>query len=177
VDPTDANEQFTRLWTAAQPAVANLVFAAIPDFQQAEDVLQDVAVVLFRKFQEYDAARPFTRWALAIARFEVLGSKRRQARSLLQLDPELVGSLAERCMEMKPEFDARSAAVQRCLEQLKNRAMELVRLRYDNGLPPREIAARLHSTSLRIRARLNRIRTSLRRCIQRQLRMDLLPES
>ena len=48
------HEQFTRRWTEAQPIVAGYINAVVPDFQEAEDLLQDVAVILLRKFTEYD---------------------------------------------------------------------------------------------------------------------------
>jgi DNA-directed RNA polymerase specialized sigma24 family protein len=51
-------ESFMRLWTSVQPAVANYVHALVRDHGVAEDVLQETALVLFRKFPEYDGARP-----------------------------------------------------------------------------------------------------------------------
>jgi RNA polymerase sigma-70 factor (ECF subfamily) len=168
----DDQERFARCWTAAQPVVAHFVFAAIPDFQQAEDVLQDIAVVLFRKFHQYQPERPFIPWALAVARLEVLSSKRKQARSFLELRPDLLGILGDLCLEMKPELDARAIALQECLRKLDRRALDLIALRYEEELPPRQIAAQAGSTSLRIRARLNRIRSFLRACIERQLQFQ-----
>jgi RNA polymerase sigma-70 factor (ECF subfamily) len=173
----DEQERFARCWTAAQPAVANFIFAAIPDFAQAEDVLQEVAVALFRKFQHYAPERPFIPWALGIAKFQVLASKRKQARSFLESHPELLESVGDLCFEMKSELDARSVALQQCLRKLEEQALELIELRYGQGLAPRQIAQRFESTSLRIRAKLNRIRSFLRACIERQLRSNPLPFS
>ena len=47
--------------------VAAFVLSIIPDFHQAEDVLQQVAVVLVREFGQFDTSRPFLPWALGIA--------------------------------------------------------------------------------------------------------------
>src|SRR5436309_247151 len=73
-------EQFARLWTESQPVVAAFVLSVIPDFHQAEDVLQQVAVVLVREFDRFDASRPFLPWALGIARNLALQSRRDVAR-------------------------------------------------------------------------------------------------
>ncbi len=59
----DSYEQFTRLWTEAQPILASYLSAVLPDFQEAEDLLQTVAVILLRKFPEYNAEHPFVAWA------------------------------------------------------------------------------------------------------------------
>ena len=54
------------------PATFN---AVVPDFQEAEDLLQDVAVILLRKFPEYDAQRPFVARAIGMAKREVIPGK------------------------------------------------------------------------------------------------------
>jgi DNA-directed RNA polymerase specialized sigma24 family protein len=46
----ETHEQFTRLWTEAQPIVSAYLNALVPDFQEAEDLSQDVSVILLRKF-------------------------------------------------------------------------------------------------------------------------------
>src|SRR5262245_25378219 len=80
---SDAHEQFTRLWTAAQPVVASYLGSLVPDFRDAQDLLQNVAIACLRKFAEYDSQRPFTTWALGMARLEVLNLRRTHARSRL----------------------------------------------------------------------------------------------
>ena len=53
------SEQLARLWTESQPVVAAYVLSIIPNFHQAEDVLQQVAVALVSEFERFDASRPF----------------------------------------------------------------------------------------------------------------------
>jgi RNA polymerase sigma-70 factor, ECF subfamily len=49
---------FMRLWTTAQPAVAGYIRSLIHG-TDADDVLQETALALFRRFADYDPARPF----------------------------------------------------------------------------------------------------------------------
>jgi RNA polymerase sigma-70 factor (ECF subfamily) len=76
-------ERFLRLWAEAQPAVAAFVHAVVRDSAAAKDLLQETALVLFRRFADYDGDRPFIAWALGVARFQVLGFQRDEARSLV----------------------------------------------------------------------------------------------
>ena len=69
-----------RLWTTHQASVANYVHALVRDRPAAQDVLQETALLAFRKFPEYDAERPFVAWTLGIARFKVMGLCRDAAR-------------------------------------------------------------------------------------------------
>jgi len=138
VPENDVNihEQFTRYWTSAQPAVASYLGALLPDFRDAEDLLQNVAVACLRKFADYDPQRPFTAWALGIARLEALSRRRTQARCRLLLRDDLLDQLSAVAEEIAPELERRSVALRECLKHVPNRATELLRLRYDSDLKP-----------------------------------------
>src|SRR5437667_7257569 len=74
------DEQFTRLWTKAQPLISSFIMASVPDFQDAEDLLQNVAVACLRKFDVYDPRWPFLGWALGMAKIEIARFQREHAR-------------------------------------------------------------------------------------------------
>jgi RNA polymerase sigma-70 factor (ECF subfamily) len=107
----DPNERFARFWTGAQPVVASFIGALMPDFRDAQDLLQNVAAACLRKFNEYDPERPFTAWALGVARFEVLRLRRTQVRSPLLFNDDLVARVATACDEAAPELERRARAL------------------------------------------------------------------
>ena len=129
----ESHEQFTRFWTEVQPIVAGYINAVVPDFQEAEDLLQDVAVILLRKFSEYDAQRPFLAWAIGIAKREVLMARRSLCpESLLCYQADLLDRISQVYEDLAPELEDRSRALRECLQTIKGRASELLRLRYEN---------------------------------------------
>ncbi len=166
----DNHEQFTRRWTEAQPIVAGYISAVVPDFQEAEDLLQDVAVILLRKFPEYDPQRPFVAWAIGVAKREVLMARRHHARSFLSYQADLLERIGEAYEELAPEFEDRSHALRECLRRVKGRAGELLRLRYEESLKPNAIATQVGIAVVAVRVMLSRTRTALRECIERKLR-------
>src|SRR5436190_17657217 len=166
----DNHEQFTRRWTEAQPIVAGYINAVVPDFQEAEDLLQDVAVILLRKFPEYDGQRPFAAWAIGIAKREVLMARRRHARSLLCYQPDLLDRISEAYEELAPELEARSRALRDCLRTIRGRASQLLLLRYEDALKPNAIAGRIGMAVVAVRVMLSRARAALRECIERKLK-------
>ena len=166
------HEQFTRRWTEAQPVVAGYINAVVPDFQEAEDLLQDVAVILLRKFPEYDAQRPFVAWAIGMAKREVLLARRSHARSLLCYQADLLERVSEAFEELAPELEDRSRALRECLRSVKGRAGELLRLRYEESLKPNAIAARVTMAVVAVRVMLSRTRAALRECIERKLKLQ-----
>jgi RNA polymerase sigma-70 factor (ECF subfamily) len=166
------HEKFTRRWTEAQPIVAGYLSAVVPDFQEAEDLLQEVAVILLRKFPEYDAKRPFVGWAIGIAKLEVLMARRSHARNRLLYQGDLLERLGDACEELAPELEERSHALRECVRALQGRANELLRLRYEEALEPRTIAARVGMAIVAVRVALSRTRASLRECIERKLKLQ-----
>ena len=58
----EQQERFAELWTEAQPSVSQYIRAVRRDSEVAQDVLQATALVLLRRFDEYDPERPFVAW-------------------------------------------------------------------------------------------------------------------
>ena len=168
----DSHEEFTRRWTEAQPIVAGYINAVVPDFQESEDLLQEVAVVLLRKFSEYDPQRPFVAWAIGVAKREVLMLRRRHARNFLCYHADLLERLSEAYEELAPELEDRSRALRECLRTVRGRASELLRLRYEDSLKPNEIAARVGMAVIAVRVMLSRTRAALRECVERKLKFQ-----
>ena len=143
----------------------------VPDFQEAEDLLQEVAVILLRKFPEYDPQRPFVGWAIGIAKREVLMARRNHARNRLFYQADLLERLGDACEDLAPELEDRSRALRECLRTLQGRAGELLRLRYEESLKPNSIAAKVGMAVVAVRVTLSRARASLRDCIERKLKL------
>ena len=163
------NERFTRCWTRAQPVVAGYINSLVPDFHEAEDLLQNVAVVLLRKFAQYDPSKPFVAWAIGVARNEIMVMKRRHARSPLCYRSEIMDAVADAYAELAPELEKRAGALRRCMERIRGRAWEMIRLMYGEALKPRQIAGRLGLSSGAVRTALSRARAELQKCTDRQL--------
>ena len=160
-------ERFMRLWTAAQPAVASYVQVLVRDHAAAKDVLQETALVIFRRFSEYDEDKPFVTWALGIARFKVMSMQRDSARSLVTFDDDLLQQFTRSWAELTPALSDRGALLQLCVERLARHARSIVKLRYYEGLKSEEIAKRTGTTAPAVRMALQRIREQLRACIER----------
>jgi len=86
----EGRQEFAQLWRAAEPAVSACVYAAITEFHDAKDVIQQGAQEAARRFGQYDPARPFVGWALGIARSRVSDFCRRKKRDRCALSAEYV---------------------------------------------------------------------------------------
>ena len=165
----DRNEQLAAAWTRAQPTVAAFITSMVLDFNDAEDVLQQTAVALVRKFEDYDSSRPFIAWAIGIARNEVLKHRRNRAMQRHLLSDDTLDQLAATHEEMADELDAMRRVLSKCLEAVEGQAREALDLRYGEDLKPGVIATRLGLAAGTVRVILHRVRAALRECIERRL--------
>lgn len=165
-------ERFTQLWTACLPSVAAYVHSLVRDRALAEDLLQETALLLLRRFAEYDSIRPFVAWALGVARFKVMGSQRDAGRSLLVFDDDALENFTETWAEQADEASERGQALESCIDKLADHARRILRLRYFEDFSAERIAAKLGGNGGTIRVTLQRIRAQLRECVEQQLRRD-----
>ena len=167
--PDHTQEQFTRLWTQAHPAIAGYIAAVVADPHAADDVLQEVALTLLRKFTEYDPARPFTAWAMGVAKTAILSERRDRTRAWSRLRPATVESLEQVWQEVLPTADARRGALSECLGGVTGRSRDLLALRYEEEVEPQDIAERLGMSAGAVRVALTRVRAALHACIEKRL--------
>ena len=67
-DPAEAQQQFLSLFLRSERELFRYVVALVPNVADAEDIVQQTALVLWEKFSAYDPGQPFTPWACRFAR-------------------------------------------------------------------------------------------------------------
>jgi RNA polymerase sigma-70 factor (ECF subfamily) len=171
MEPSDP-EQLAAYWTVSQRAVGAFIATLVPDFHAAEDLLQAVAMALVRKFSEYDRSRPFTAWAIGIAKNEVLAHRRNFATNRIVYDDALVERITERYQQISAELEPMGEALRECLKMLEGRSRHVLNLRYGEGLKPAAVAERMRISSGAARTLLMRVRASVRKCIERRMKQS-----
>jgi RNA polymerase sigma-70 factor (ECF subfamily) len=170
-DDTTALDLFVERLTQAQSALYGCVHAMMGGSQDVADVMQETNRALWRKWQQYDPARPFLTWAYRVAQFEVLVYRRRAARDRLIFDEELMGQIAEECARQTPAA-GELWALERCLQKLPPEQRSLVEARYARGEMVQDIAQRVGKAANAVSALLYRIRGLLADCVARTLAME-----
>src|ERR1041385_5597203 len=101
-----------QLFVKHQLAVRAFILSLEPNFTDAEDLLQEVFLVITRKANDFEEGTNFFAWACTIARFKLLELIRRRARSQ-DLSEEVIEALCAVGPEEHFE-DSRVAALQHC---------------------------------------------------------------
>lgn len=156
-----------QLFVKHQLSIRAFILSLEPNFTDAEDLLQEVFLVITRKAGQFQEGTNFFAWACTIARFKLLESMRRRSRSQ-DLSEEVVEALC--AVDPEEHFDdARLAALQHCLDQLAPKARQMMYLRYYGEHSPTEIARLVSWTPNAVRVALSRARTVLQDCLEHRL--------
>ena len=136
---------------------------------EAEDLLQETAKVLWKKFDEFDSSLPFLPWAKAFARFEVLNYLGRQRTRKKYFSNQMVELLAEEWELVESQHDARILALECCVEELPADSRRLLNDRYRDANSLQEVAARTGTTPNALYKTLQRVRKALRDCVNQRV--------
>lgn len=162
------HRQFLRAFTAHEPALRAYVRRLVPTRADADDVLQEVSVVLWEKFAEFREGGDFRAWAFGVARYEVLAWMRDRGRDRLVLDEEVVARLAEETTAQEPALERQRAALERCLEKVEPDQRGLLMEAYQSGARIQQVAAESGRTVAGFYQWLHRMRRLLLDCVQRE---------
>lgn len=166
------NQQIKRMtaeWTRAEPSVGRFVRSFIRDSTEAEDVLQEVALVIVDRYSSYDSTQPFIGWALGISRRVVWTHLRSSYRVRDQELKDAIDQVSSAFEKLDPHAQEMKDALSHCVEKVGGEGRRALLLRYEEGLELKQIAERLRKSTSAISALLYRVRSALRECIDRRL--------
>jgi RNA polymerase sigma-70 factor (ECF subfamily) len=165
-DSTAAQQQFLSLFLRSERAIFRCVAAMVPNRTDAEDILQQTAMALWEKFDDYDPAQPFTPWACRFALNKTRQWIERRQRWQALLDRGLAEELAQRRQELEPEIEQRLRHLEACLRKLPPGQRSLLEGFYYERAGVEALAGRSGITVAATYKMLQRIRHSLQACVE-----------
>jgi RNA polymerase sigma-70 factor (ECF subfamily) len=169
---------FAALYKAVSAQLLGVILRIQRDRGQAEDVLQEIFVNIWRAAQGFDAARaqPMT-WLTSIARNRAIDSLRRGKTEVatvtsLSADddddgPDLVDTLASDLDGPMQALEqaSQAKAVSRCIGTLSAEQQQCVALAYYQGLSHSEVAQHLKQPLGTVKSWVRRALISLKDCL------------
>jgi RNA polymerase sigma-70 factor, ECF subfamily len=170
--PGEDTERFVRLFVEGQREILRYILALVPDVDDAQEILQETAVDLWRKFDRYDPACRFVPWACRFAMLRVLKHREQQARRIKCLSLESLSQVAAERSEKEGILEERRRALEVCLGRLRDADRLVVEHRYTRQMSVAEIAETTGQSPPALYKALERIRRRLFECVNRRLRME-----
>ncbi len=178
------HDDFLRLFTASEPALRAYIRRLVPTQNDASEICQNTSIVLWQKFDIFLRKHPiydaeteekeelelhFKRWAMVVARYEVLSWRRDKYRDRHVFSEELLDKLAHQSADQFPQLDRQMVALESCLQKIPEERRKLVLEAYSARNKPQEIAIRRGSTLNGFYQWLHRVRVSLLKCVKRTM--------
>jgi len=164
-NPADQQE-FLRVFLANEREILRYVVALVPNLADAQEIVQQTAVVLLEKFDQYDRSRPFAPWGCRFALNVTRQWMARRARWKALLESGLAEELALRRDQLQAEFDARLNHLNECMNKLPENQRDLIDGYYFQQSDVESLAGQTKRTVEAIYKSLQRIRRQLRDCIE-----------
>jgi RNA polymerase sigma-70 factor (ECF subfamily) len=168
----EIHEQFLSLFAANEPAIRACVRRLVPTRHDAADVMQGVALVLWRKFEELDDAKGFRRWAFGVAKYEALAWLRDKARSRLVLAEDVLQVVAHESTREDERLTAQRDALEDCLEKLPAPQRMMILAAYAPDVAIQDVAAKSGRTVAAFYQWLHRMRMRLLDCTRQVLQAE-----
>ena len=168
---SEADDAIVALLTGIQSTLRLYVQSLMPGDAAVADVAQQANATIWRKRSDFEPGTNFKAWAFAIARFEVLNYRKKQAKDARlvfseELEETFAAEIAQR--ESSAE-DRRQSALQTCLEKLRLKDRELLLHRYGSKGTLNDFAEQSGRSAGGLKVTLHRLRNGLLSCIEHQL--------
>ena len=166
MDPSKMREQqVQKLFLINASLIHGFIYSLLPS-PEADDVLQEVFLVVNEKAQEFRPDSDFLAWVRKIARYKILEHLRtRQRTAAGVLSEDTIQRLADHSEPFFDGWEERRDALLICLGRLGETARRLVDLKYAEGKRLAEIAAIVGWTTKAVKTGLHRARSVLRDCV------------
>ena len=117
--PTDQPQDlFLKLFVAHEEALRGFIRALVPGREDAREVMQDTAALLWRKFGQLRAPEDFRRWAFGVARLQAREFLRDRGRDRHVFGESVQALIERQAEEAVQSLDLRRNALEQCLAKL-----------------------------------------------------------
>jgi RNA polymerase sigma-70 factor (ECF subfamily) len=165
---------FIELLSANQNRLYGYLYSLVLNFDDAEDLYQEVATLLWKKFDQYEPNTDFGRWAIRVAHLTVKNFIRRRRRSKVMYSDEVLDQVMENQSAITTTaMVERTEALAICMERLSRSDRALVESCYGGEMTIRDVARRDGRSPDAVYAALYRVRKALFKCIELRIRSEV----
>lgn len=168
-------EQVLELFAKYQQRLYLYILSMLSNPADAEDVLQNTNIVVWRKLDQFQPGTDFRAWVFQICYYEICKFRASRPTVGQSLSPELIDELAVEYRQREELLDRRREAAPDCVRKLPESDRELLDAVYGRKIEVPRLADQTGREPTSIYRSLRRIRHWLHDCIERALRQEAHP--
>ncbi len=168
----DRGHDFINLYLANERRIYGFIMAMVPNWSDADDILQETTKVMWSKFDEFELGTNFLAWGMRIAKYQVLSYFNKKRGDKLKFRDETMELFAAEMDQTSDQQDDVRIALGGCIEKLRESDRKLLEMRYEQGATTKSASQKLGRKIDAVYKALNRIHNQLFHCIRGTLTME-----
>jgi len=163
------NKAFMALFMMNEDSVYRYILALTGNYTEADDLMQETAVTMLSRFDQFKPDSNFAAWALTIARFKVMSHRKQKKHDPACFSEETFNNLVLTLGRSVESSDELVGVLQKCLSKLKESDRKIVSMRYEHHTTTKETAQKTGRSIDGLYQTLARIHDLLHKCIRNTL--------
>ena len=160
------------LFVRHEPAIHSFLTSLLANLDDAEVVMQETSIAMWKKFDQFETGTSFRNWAFQIARFEAMNFRRKRQRDRHFFSDELVQLLADEAAQHATQLEEERRVLAHCVAKLDSGDRGVLSGCYREGSTIKEYAQSVGRTPNAVRKHLAKIRAVLSLCVRQTLGLD-----
>ena len=170
------DSELIRLFLQQRRSLMAYIYAVTRDRDVAEEIFQEVGVVVADHARRGTQVERFTGWAVGIARRQIsawyrANEKHRQTVPISEQVADALALAVEENQKLIDQEQTRFSFLHECIEELTGRSREVIQKRYREGKSNSAIAAAMNWKSDSVKVALSRARKLLAKCVERRIQV------
>jgi len=162
-------ERFLKLLGESNRQINSYIFSLVTNFEDAKDISQQTIETMWQKFDEFEIGTDFASWGVIIARYKILGYRRKKSTQKVFFSDSIFKQIDEVAKKQCHKVDGRLKCLRDCLKKLASSDMVLLRNKYELNYSVKALALRTNKSEQFIYRQLAKIIRILYRCIHRNM--------
>lgn len=133
-------KQFFGLYNKVQLRLYSYLTAVVRNQNDAEDILQETAIILWDKFDQYQEGTNFGAWAFKIANNKARDFMRKNRNTKMFFHADFYESVLQQAQEDPNDDVERSGALHFCIDKLPENSRKLLSMRYQKNISIKHIS-------------------------------------
>lgn len=163
-----SKDTFLKLFLRHNNHLFSFIITLVPNYSDAEDLLQETASLMWEKFDTYRPDTNFWAWARQIARYKISNYYRTKKREF-SLEEDLLDTLCAANEKVSKNLNERKAALTGCLKKLSEGDSALIRMKYFQKESFADIARHTNRSLHTLYKRVSFIYFLLQSCVHKTL--------
>lgn len=171
---SDRVGEFVQLLTAHELRLRAFVMSIVPNHSDAEDVLQEGKLLIWKHFDKFQSGTSFMSWAGRIVYTSAMQHYKRQRRDKTYFGEKFINAVAKAAVmdEVVSECGNRELHLGDCIAKLQPEHQDILRERYINNKSVDRMVVQFDRSPAGILNVLSRIRKFLNGCVTKKLQQE-----